>query len=94
MGASVSLKAEKLCRRLSVLLGSRLVFDSEGNLYVTTLQCGSSYGSIFELLPSPSGWTIGLSAAQRLWIRQKRPGKHEPMKRPCLPSLRFSDYSP
>jgi uncharacterized repeat protein (TIGR03803 family) len=35
-----------------------LVFDAAGNLYGTTQSGGAyGYGTVFELSPSPGGWT-------------------------------------
>jgi uncharacterized repeat protein (TIGR03803 family) len=36
---------------------SGLTFDSAGNLYGTTLLGNRSNGAVYELSPSPSGWT-------------------------------------
>jgi uncharacterized repeat protein (TIGR03803 family) len=41
--------------------GSQLIFDGSGNLYSTTSSGGTgngSYGTVFELSPSASGWTL------------------------------------
>ncbi len=38
---------------------SGVIFDSAGNLYGTTLQGGElDYGSVYQLVPSGSGWTL------------------------------------
>ena len=38
---------------------SGVIFDSAGNLYGTTLQGGElEYGSVYQLVPSRSGWTL------------------------------------
>ncbi len=41
---------------------AKLIFDSSGNLYGTTIASGAyNYGSVFELSPTPSGaWTLTL----------------------------------
>ena len=36
---------------------SALTFDGNGNLYGTTLGGGTGFGTVYELMPSGSGWT-------------------------------------
>jgi uncharacterized repeat protein (TIGR03803 family) len=35
-----------------------LILDAKGNLYGTTSQGGSGYGTVYELSPSTSGWSV------------------------------------
>jgi len=35
----------------------RMIFDDSGNLYGTTYEGGTGWGSVFELSPTPDGWT-------------------------------------
>jgi len=35
----------------------RMIFDDSGNLYGTTAWGGTGWGSVFELSPTPDGWT-------------------------------------
>jgi uncharacterized repeat protein (TIGR03803 family) len=36
---------------------SSVTFDQNGNLYGTTVEGGAGYGTVYQLLPSGSGWT-------------------------------------